>query len=169
MRSLFIAALRLFILLELIQAFWSFIYVVAMGLSPDYRDLRATTEMLLPSVGSIALYMVVFWKAAWLADRARIAGVDTIELAVDAKTIVACGLVLFGVYGIANQFLLSLHSLYDFFVGHFSSPGSFAGWGSPILTVVYTVIRLLVYLYCIVGAGRIAQVTTRHLVAESDT
>lgn len=169
MRSLFIAGLRMLIILELIRSFITIVYYGYLQISSQFGDFQSAMNIILPSVMSAIVYVIVFSKAGWLADKSKISPNDTSPLRVDAKTIVASGLILFGVYGIVNQFLVSANYFIEMFSESTWSPSSMDGSGGTYWASAYTVISLLVYFYCIVGARRIAEMTTRGLVKESES
>jgi hypothetical protein len=164
MRSLVVAALRLLILLKIIEDAFSTIYSVVLYVPSTYGwDWESALHTVFPNLGSLILYLAVFWKAPWLVDRMRISDADIYKMNVSGKTIVASGLILFGLYGIARQFLYSSGFLYDLLTGQ---PISAVAGGDAVLSAVFTMFRLLVYVFCILEAGRIAQFATRQLEAE---
>ncbi|HEX2897033.1 MAG TPA: hypothetical protein VHP63_03180 [candidate division Zixibacteria bacterium] len=165
MRSLCISALRLFILIEIIQSLITIIAMLSYGFSSEYNEFLNVPS--LSFAGSLVLYALVFWKAAWIVDKSRIVMVDEFKITVNAKAVVAGGLILFGVFGIVEQLMQSLSFFNYFFGGQFTSPPPSFGPGKTFLSAAFLLIRLLVYTFCIFGASRISELVTKRFSTET--
>jgi len=166
LRSLFIAALRLFMIIELVQEIIGLSSSITMITSPNYFDSHSIMMMFIPSIFSLILYVIVFWKASWLADKARIDSIDVSALVINTRSIVTGGIILFGIYGLANQFFYSFDYIFDTFISRLLFPDLYVENTRSGRTGIEILIRVMIYLYCIMFAGTIANVIAKPFVKE---